>query len=259
MSARWGSPTCVIVSFRPQRLLVLEPIFEADFLDSSYGFRPRRRAHDALDAIRAEIKAGRRSVYDADLKGYFDSIPHDKLMAAVQQRVVDRSVLSLIRMWLDAVVFDEREGGPRRNRQGTPQGGVISPLLANIYLHWFDKAFHGKHGPARFADARLVRYADDFVVLARHQSHQLVEWIERTLEGRLGLELNQEKTRIVDLAVVGSSVDLKVGPSISVGGTRESPCREAPAVGSKPAPNAAIAPDGLRPRRPWNINRPPPP
>ena len=189
-------------------VLILEPIFEADFLGSSHGFRPGRRAHDALAAIRAEIKAGRRSVYDADLQGYFDSIPHDKLMAAVQQRVVDRSVLNLIRMWLDAVVVDEREGGPpRRNRQGTPQGGVISPLLANIYLHWFDKAFHGDRGPARFARARLVRYADDFVVLASHQSPALIEWIERTLEGRLGLQINREKTRVVDLTIVGSSVD----------------------------------------------------
>lgn len=189
-------------------VLILEPIFEADFLDSSHGFRPRRRAHDALSAIRTEIKAGRKTVFDADLKGYFDSIPHDKLMAAVQQRVVDRSVLSLIRMWLDAVVIDEREGGPpRRNRQGTPQGGVISPLLANIYLHWFDKAFHSDRGPACFAGARLVRYADDFVVLARYQSPRLIEWIEHTLEGRLGLQLNRTKTRIVDLAVAGTSVD----------------------------------------------------
>lgn len=188
--------------------LVLEPIFEADFLDSSFGFRPRRGAHGALGVIRTEIGRGRRSVYDADLKGYFDTIPHDKLMAAVRQRVVDRSVLSLIRMWLDAVVIDEREGGsPRRPRQGTPQGGVISPLLANIYLHWFDKAFHSERGPARFANARLVRYADDLVVLARYQGPKLVAWIERTLEVRLGLQLNREKTRIVDLSVAGNSVD----------------------------------------------------
>jgi RNA-directed DNA polymerase len=189
-------------------VLVLEPIFEADFLDSSYGFRPRRGAHDALDVIRSEIKGGRRSVYDADLQGYFDSIPHDKLMAAVQQRIVDRSVLALIRMWLNAPVIDERDGGPpRRNQQGTPQGGVISPLLANIYLHWFDKAFHGKNGPARFANARLVRYADDFVILARHQGSQLVTWVERILETRLGLQINRQKTRIVDLSVPGSSFD----------------------------------------------------
>lgn len=129
-------------------------------------------------------------------------------MAAVEQRVVDRSVLSLIRMWLNAPVLDKRDGGPpRRNHQGTPQGGVISPLLANIYLHWFDKAFHGKSGPARFANARLVRYADDFVILARYQGKQLVEWVERTLEDRLGLKINRQKTRIVDLSEPGNSLD----------------------------------------------------
>jgi RNA-directed DNA polymerase len=188
--------------------LVLEPIFEADFLDSSYGFRPKRGAHDALAAVRAEIKSGRKAVYDADLQGYFDSIPHDKLMAAVQQRVVDRSVLALIRMWLNVPVIDKRDGGPpRRNHQGTPQGGVISPLLANIYLHWFDKAFHSKDGPARFANARLIRYADDFVVLARYQGKQLVEWVERVVEGQLGLTINRQKTRIVNLSDPGSSLD----------------------------------------------------
>jgi RNA-directed DNA polymerase len=189
-------------------MLVLEPIFEADFLDSSYGFRPKRSAHDALDVIRSEIKNGRRAVYDADLQGYFDSIPHDKLMMAVQQRIVDRSVLALIRMWLNAPVIDKRDGEPpRRNHQGTPQGGVISPLLANIYLHWFDKAFHGESGPARFANARLVRYADDFVILARYQGKQLVEWVERTLEGHLGLKINRQKTRIVNLSEPGNSLD----------------------------------------------------
>lgn len=189
-------------------VLILEPIFEADFLGSSYGFRPERRAHDALDVVRAEIKAGRKTVYDADLQGYFDSIPHDKLMAAVRQRIVDRSVLTLIRMWLDAPVIDPREGGPpRRSPKGTPQGGVISPLLANIYLHWFDKAFHGKNGPARFAAARLVRYADDFVILAQKPGKELVEWIERVLEVRLGLQINRKKTRIVDLAKAGESFD----------------------------------------------------
>lgn len=181
-------------------LLVLEPIFEADFEDCSYGFRPGRSAHQALEVIAEHIKSGRTEVYDADLQGYFDSIPHDKLMAALRMRVVDRSVLKLIRMWLEAPVVDSREGGPpRRSQKGTPQGGVISPLLANVYLHWFDKAFHASNGPAQWANARLVRYADDFVVLARYQSRQLVEWIEQTLEGRFGLTVNRSKTRIVAL------------------------------------------------------------
>jgi RNA-directed DNA polymerase len=193
-------------------LLILEPIFEADFLECSHGFRPGRSAHQALEKIRAELKAGHTSVYDADLKGYFDSIPHDKLMKCVEMRVADRSVLHLIRMWLEAPVVEppERPGDKptvRRNESGTPQGGVISPLLANIYLHWFDKAFHGKDGPAHWAGAKLIRYADDFVVLARYQRGRLRNFIEEKLEGWLGLKLNREKTRVVELSGAGESLD----------------------------------------------------
>lgn len=189
-------------------LMILEPIFEADFEDCSYGFRPKRSAHQALEAIRQHIQSGRKEVYDADLQGYFDSIPHDKLMAAVRMRVVDRSVLRLIRMWLEAPVVDRRDGGPpRRSKKGTPQGGVISPLLANIYLHWFDKAFHSDKGPSQWANARLVRYADDFVILARYQGDGLVRWIEQTLEQWMGLKVNRAKTRIVDLKRRGERVD----------------------------------------------------
>ena len=158
-------------------LLILEPIFEADFEDCSYGFRPGRSARQALDEIRQRLLDGQTSVYDADLKGYFDSIPHDKLTACVKMRVVDSSALKLIRLWLEAPVVEppDKPGGRptvKRNDKGAPQGGVISPLLANIYLHWFDKAFHSAHGPAHWANARLVRYADDFVVLARHQGQR---------------------------------------------------------------------------------------
>ena len=189
-------------------LVILEPIFEADFEECSYGFRPKRSAHQALEAIRKHIRSGREEVYDADLQGYFDSIPHDKLMAAVRMRVVDRSVLRLIRMWLEAPVVDHRDGGPpRRSKKGTPQGGVISPLLANIYLHWFDKAFHSDKGPAQWANARLVRYADDLVILARYQGDGLVSWIEQTLEQWMGLKVNRAKTRIVDLKHRGERVD----------------------------------------------------
>lgn len=185
-------------------LLILEPIFEADFEDCSYGFRPGRSAHQALEEIRQHLLSGKTSVYDADLKGYFDSIPHDKLMACVKMRVVDGSVLKLIRLWLECPVVEppEKPGGKptvKRNGKGTPQGGVISPLLANIYLHWFDKAFEAVNGPAHWAKARLVRYADDFVVLARYQSQRLRQQIEDKLEKWLGLELNREKTRVVNV------------------------------------------------------------
>lgn len=181
--------------------LVLEPIFEADFLPCSHGFRPGRSAHDALKEIQGHIKAGYREVYDADLKGYFDSIPHDKLLVGLRQRITDGSVLRLVRMWLQAPVLEYTSAGvvAHRPTSGTPQGGVISPLLANSYLHWFDRAFHGRQGPARWARAKLVRYADDFVVLARYQGPRLVQWIEDTLEDRLGLRLNRSKTRIVRL------------------------------------------------------------
>jgi RNA-directed DNA polymerase len=204
-----GIPTVKDRVVQAATLLILEPIFEADFLDCSYGFRPERSAHQALEAIRANLAAGYREVYDADLQGYFDSIPHDKLMACLRMRISDRTVLKLIRMWLETPVVEETEDGPKitRSNQGTPQGGVISPLLANIYLHWFDKCFHRTDGPPHWAKARLVRYADDFVVMARHQSPQLVEWVEQKLEGWLGLKINRNKTRIVNLSEVGTHLD----------------------------------------------------
>ena len=135
-------------------------------------------------------------MYDADLKGYFDTIPHDQLLAAVRMRVVDRPVLTLIRMWLKAPVVETDDQGRKtasRSKQGTPQGGVISPLLANIYLHWFETAFHRPDGPATWAKAKLVRYADDFVILARYQSRRLIEWVESQLEGRFKLTINREE------------------------------------------------------------------
>ena len=195
-----GIPTVRDRVVQMATLLILEPIFEADFEDCSYGFRPGRSAHQALEEIRGHMKAGYQAVYDADLKGYFDSIPHDKLMACVRMRVVDRSVLKLIRMWLDAPVVEPGGSGGEpakwsRSQTGTPQGGVISPLLANLYLHWFDKVFHRPDGPAQWARAKLVRYADDFVVLARYQGSQLIGFIEMKIETWLGLEINRDKTR----------------------------------------------------------------
>lgn len=143
--------------------LLLEPLYEADFEPDSFGFRPRRAAHDALDAIRQALEAGMWWVIDADITAYFDSIPHDRLMKTVAQRVVDRAMLALVKRFLEAPVIDHRDDGrPRRTRQGTPQGGVISPLLSNIYLPLLDRNFrtHVRRGVLR---GRLIRYADDFV------------------------------------------------------------------------------------------------
>ena len=126
-------------------------------------------------------------------------------MAGLRQRIADRSVLRLIRMWLEAPVVEEAD--PRRGQgrkvhkptAGTPQGGVISPLLANVHLHWFDRALHGRHGPGQWAHARLVRYVDDFVILARYAGGRITQWVEHTLQQRLGLTINREKTRVVQV------------------------------------------------------------
>ena len=207
-----GIPTVRDRVVQMAALLILEPIFEADFADCSYGFRPGRSCHQALEQIAENLQARRRAVYDADLRSYFDTIPHDNLLKCVQRRVVDRSVLRLIRLWLKAVVVEPGEGPNdpptySRPHQGTPQGGVISPLLANLYLHWFDKLFHSETGPYRWANARLVRYADDFVILARYVDDSICSWVESWLEGRFQLEVNRDKTRVVRLDEPGSHLD----------------------------------------------------
>jgi RNA-directed DNA polymerase len=191
-------------------LLVLEPIFEADFLDCSYGFRPGKSAHQALAAIRKNLADGFRQVYDADLQGYFDSIPHEQLLACLRMRIADRSVLRLIRLFLETPVVEQTEDHQakvHRPQQGTPQGGVISPLLANVYLHWFDKRFQRADGPGPAHAARLVRYADDFVVMARRQSPELIGQVEALLEDWLGLTINRDKTRVVNLNAEGTHLD----------------------------------------------------
>lgn len=205
-----GIPTVKDRIVQAAALLVLEPIFEADFLDTSFGFRPGRSAHQAVDSIRSHLKAGLKEVYDADLQGYFDTIPHDQLLKCLEMRIADRTVLSLIRMWLQTPIVDRDDRGRKtitNPRQGTPQGGVISPLLANIYLHWFEKAFHEPDGPAHWAKAKIVRYADDFVILARYQTTRLREWVERQIEGRFRLTINRKKTRVVQVHQPGESVD----------------------------------------------------
>lgn len=197
-----GIPTVRDRVIQAATRLILEPIFEADFLDCSYGFRPERSQHQALNTIRTALKTGMNSVYDADLKGYFDSIPHEKLMSCIQMRIVDRNVLHLIRMWLKAPVQEDKGGGkgPKIEypKQGTPQGGVISPLLANIYLHWFDFKFQ-RTEEAKKGIAQLVRYADDFVILAYDISESISEFVRKEIEEWLGLVINKEKTKTVNL------------------------------------------------------------
>jgi RNA-directed DNA polymerase len=199
-----GIPTVRDRVVQMAALLILEPIFEADFLDCSYGFRPGRNAHQALAEIRRNIEQGRREIYDADLSSYFDTIPHAKLMACVRKRVADRSVLHLLQRWLSAVVVEAGEGPddpPKysRPKQGTPQGGVISPLLANLYLHWFDYKFHRAEGPYHWANARLVRYADDFVILAKYVGGRIEQFVTQTLQDWMELKVNPDKTRTVSL------------------------------------------------------------
>ena len=179
-------------------VLLLLPIFEADFHENSFAYRPKRRAQQAIDAIKIALLSGRREVVDADLSGYFDTIPHGALMRLVKGRVSDGSILKLIKGWLRApIVEEDPETGVKRtvkNRCGTPQGGVISPLLANLYLDGLDKAVNG----GKQMKAVMVRYADDFVVLCRkgqgaEMHRRLRSWLERR-----GLKLNEKKTRIVD-------------------------------------------------------------
>jgi RNA-directed DNA polymerase len=203
-----GIPTVKDRVVQQACLLILEPIFESDFHDCSYGFRPGRSQHDALEEIRSHLSAGFCAVYDADIKSYFDTIDHRKLLACLRRRVVDRSVLGLIKMWLECPVQDE-EGGNRltRTKAGTPQGGVISPLLSNVYLHELDLRWHRSGGPRQICNARLVRFADDFVVLGRIIGTPIQEFLTGLLEGKMGLRLSPEKTRIVDMKEPGASLD----------------------------------------------------
>ena len=183
--------------------LVIEPIFEADLEPNAYGYRPKRSALDAIIKIHKLLREGYTDVVDADLSKYFDTIPHTELMQSVAGRIVDRNVLRLIKLWLKTpIVFDDGKGGGkqirggRKNTHGTPQGGVISPLLANVYMNRFLKYWRIKRCDEVF-QAQVVSYADDFVILSRGKAAEALEWTDEVM-GRLGLRLNEDKTSIRD-------------------------------------------------------------
>lgn len=182
--------------------LILEPIFEADFDESAYGYRPGRKARAALQRVHESLCEGYTDVVDADLARYFDTIPHSELMQAVARRISDRHMLALIKSWLKVPVEERDDRGNRRmtggkkSRQGTPQGGVISPLLANIYMHRYLRAWK-ERGKGQEYRSRIVVYADDFVILSRGKAEEALAWTRWAME-RIGLCLNVAKTSVRD-------------------------------------------------------------
>jgi RNA-directed DNA polymerase len=175
--------------------IATEPIFEAEFLDFSYGFRPRRSASEAITVINSNLYHGYTFVLDADLEAYFDSIPHDNLMKLLEDKIADSSVLKLLKSWLKAPVM-ERDG-LKSCKQGTPQGGVISPLLSNIYLHVLDKIINNPKGFYRYFDIKMVRYADDFILMSKRPLHLVMKRLSETLE-KMGLRLNTHKSKVLN-------------------------------------------------------------
>ncbi len=177
--------------------MVIEPIFEADFLDCSYGFRPKRSAEDAITEIKFHLRSGKTTVFDADLSSYFDTIPHNNLLSSVKTRISDNSILRLLSLWLKCPVYENnRYHGGKKNVCGTPQGGVISPLLSNIYLHNLDKIIGKKEGIFAQNDIALVRYADDFLLMGKDIPDSIIKSLDDLLQ-YMGLKLNNEKSKMV--------------------------------------------------------------
>lgn len=175
--------------------MILEPIYEADFEDSSYGFRPKRSSKEAMKAIKGHLGEGKVSIYDADLSKYFDTIPHDKRLLTLQERIADPRMLKLINKWLRAPVIEEGKGNKTKsNGVGTPQGGVISPLLANVYMHLIDRIVNNTKSLFYKYGVKIVRYADDFVLMGESLPEQVTDKL-KSLINRMGLALNEIKTR----------------------------------------------------------------
>src|SRR6202795_3292868 len=196
-----GIPTIRDRVIQTAAKIVLEPIFEADFEDNAYGYRPARGAVDAVRQVHRHLSRGYTDVVDADLSRYFDSIPHSELLKSVARRVVDRHVLRLIKMWLRAPIEERddgdgtrRIGGGESNARGTPQGGVVSPLLANIYMNRFLKYWR-LTGRGEAFRAHVIAYADDFVILSRGCAAEALAWTKAVMT-RLGLTLNEAKTSL---------------------------------------------------------------
>src|SRR5580692_607776 len=195
-----GIPTIRDRVIQTAAKIVIEPIFEADFEDNAYGYRPARGAVDAVKEVHRHLCRGYADVVDADLSKYFDTIPHSELIKSVARRVVDRNVLRLIKMWLRAPIEERDADGTRRmsggkgNTRGTPQGGVASPLLANIYMNRFLKHWR-LTGCGEAFRAHVVAYADDFVILSRGHATEALAWTKAVMT-RLGLALNEVKTSL---------------------------------------------------------------
>jgi group II intron reverse transcriptase/maturase len=178
--------------------MILEPIFEADFDEGSYGFRPGRSSKGAMTEIKKNLEQGNTEVYDADLSNYFDTIPHDKLQIVLKERITDPRILKLMAKWLKAPVYEEGQyKSGKGNHKGTPQGGVISPLLANIYLHLIDRIVNNPHSLFGIDGIRIVRYADDFVLMGKALPKKVIDKL-KTLLDRMGLTINETKTRQID-------------------------------------------------------------